>query len=152
MSGLNDEEHHLMMQLSDIEQRYPNEIIKQKYDGIVQRLSDIQDARIKAMAAPVPTENISQMEKQMRDVLRKIGAGAPKDAKVDPWGLVEPQKIFEGTRKWHLAAARVFEYFEAQLNMDLFKGDPEATQIFRQLIVKGFQVLQNEANANYGRP
>jgi hypothetical protein len=149
MNSPRGEEEFLEHSMSEIVAEHGKEVAKDRYAYMQKRLQEIYDARKAAILTATPP--MSDKEKNMREAIFKIGAGIPKDQKMDPWGHVEIQKIFEGTRRWHLAAARVFEYCEAQINMDLFKGDEEATQIFKQLIIKGFQALQNEANPNYGR-
>lgn len=145
MGELSAEERFLHDAMNELETKYGAEIAQDKYKSLMGRLREI-DAAKKGGPHP-PAQSATEVE--MRQAIRTIGAGIPKNAIIDQWGIVEPQKIFESTRKWHLAAAKVFEYCEAQLNMDLFKGDPEATQIFKQLIVKGFQALQNEAGGGH---
>lgn len=148
--GESDEIRMIEQEMSSISDAHGKEVALDRYRGLQNRLAEIYSERAKTCAPPtLPDATISKEETQFRESIRKVGMGMPKDLQMDQWGLISPQKMFEGTRKWHLAAAKVFEYCEAQLNMDLFKDDLEATQIFKQLIVKGFQQLHNEANGGH---
>lgn len=51
------------------------------------------------------------------------------------------------TAKWHRAMIKVYEYMEAQLNMDLFKDDPESKAIYTSWISKGLMAMRDEAGA-----
>lgn len=54
-----------------------------------------------------------------------------------------PADIIAAHRR-HLASKdKVLEYFEAQLNMDLFKGDVLATQIFNAALNAAFEKVKN---------
>jgi hypothetical protein len=51
------------------------------------------------------------------------------------------------TVKWHRAMIKIYEFMEAQLNIDLFKDDPEAKAIYTSWISKGLMALRDEAGA-----
>lgn len=49
------------------------------------------------------------------------------------------------TVKWHKAFVKVFEFIEAQLNIDLFNDDPEAKAIYISWAGRGLMALRDEA-------
>lgn len=55
------------------------------------------------------------------------------------------------TVKWHKAMIKVFEFMEAQLNIDLFKDDAEAKAIYTAWISKGLMRLRDEAGGGVMR-
>jgi hypothetical protein len=136
---ITEEQRMIYQQLADREGRCEQQIAVDKYRLLTDRLKELREQDARVATQPMPDDGLNK-------AIRKIGAAYPRDMQMNQYGLVEPEKIFAETLKWHLAAAKVFEYCQAQLHMDLFKDDPEATQIFRQIMVKGFQALQSEAN------
>lgn len=55
------------------------------------------------------------------------------------------------TVKWHRAMIKVYEFMEAQINMDLFKDDPESKAIYTSWVSKGLMALRDEAGGGVMR-
>jgi hypothetical protein len=147
---LKDIERHLVRELSELDQRHGKEIAVERYKALQAQLDAVQkerEERMKSTPPPIvgPLVNADT-------AMRQVGVMYPRDQqlKTSPNGevYIEPQGILRETRKWHIAMAKVFEYIEAQLNMDLFKDDPKAKQIFEQWMVKGLQSMHKEADPN----
>jgi hypothetical protein len=84
----------------------------------------------------------------MKKAIRQLGPPMTRGATYPP----TPPSIaeqFSETAKWHKAAIKVFEFMAAQMNMDLFKDDPEATKIFNRMMVAGYRALHDEARGDF---
>lgn len=135
-------EQHVVNQIERIERDHGDQIAVDQYKHLLKQLEDISAKR--AMTQPPTLVDPVSLEAAMK----RIGIAAPRnqEMRTRPNGdvAVSPQGIFAETRKWHIAAAKVFEFLEAQINMDLFKDDPEANEIYQAIIVKGFRALNVE--------
>lgn len=135
-------EQHVLNQIERIERDHGDQIAVDQYKHLLKQLEDISARR--AMTQPPTLVDPASLEAAMK----RVGIAAPinQQMRTKPNGAVilNPQNVFAETRKWHIAAAKVFEFLEAQLNMDLFKDDPEATEIYQAIIVKGFRALNAE--------
>lgn len=137
--SLSSEQDMIFRELSRIENQHGDKVAAQKYAALQDRLRCLEEESKRPMVAVDPSHPADM-------AMRKVGMAVPRDVMINDRGFTEPERIFNETRKWHLAAAKVFEYMEAQIHMDLFKGDVEATTIFRQILIKGFTALHHEAD------
>lgn len=143
IGDLKDIERQLMQRLSDIEHEHGSLVAVEQYKRLLQQLAEVASERAKTAPPPMAVDPAS-----LHAAVRRVGVAIPANQQVRTRAngdvLLKPQGVFAETRKWHIAAAKVFEFMEAQLNMDLFKDDPEATEIYQAIIMKGFHALHSE--------
>lgn len=140
---MNDPVDRILREMHDIENQHGEKIAVDRYRMLQERLKVME-------APPSPFPPMTVPEAEMLKAIGKTGIGMPMTIKNNPWGQIENiADIFLETTKWHKACIEVFEYMAAQTNMDLFKNNPEAKQVFERVMMKGFQALHNEANGGY---
>jgi hypothetical protein len=84
---------------------------------------------------------------QYKHLLKQLEDISAKRAMTQPPTLVDPVSLEAAMKRIGIAAPRNQEMRtrpEAQINMDLFKDDPEANEIYQAIIVKGFRALNVE--------
>lgn len=83
---------------------------------------------------------------EMLKAMRQMGIPpVPTPQNFDPPTPSNIAARFAETAKWHKAAIEVFEFMQAQINMDLFAKNPEAKLIYHRIMLAGYHALHNEA-------
>ncbi len=142
----------LEQQLDQLRSAAPAEAYRHKAEELARarQMYEDQMSRVTAIAPPV----LTMEEAEMRKVFAKLGVprmkGINQMQQMQPATATNIAEIFTETAKWHRAAIKVFEYMGAQMNMDLFKDDPEAKRLYERMMVEGFRKLHAEAE-NYFR-
>lgn len=137
----------LEQQLDQLRSAAPAEAYRHKAEELARIRQMYEDQMSKVISPPI----LTMEEAEMRKVFAKIGISRTKSVnQMAPATAANIAEIFTATAKWHRAAIKVFEYMGAQMNMDLFKDDPEAKRLYERVMVEGFRKLHSEAENFFG--
>lgn len=133
---MSNHEQQLLNEIAMLEARGGDAVQVEQYRRLVQELSKVQ-----VPPPPPPALPFHPMD----HVLEQVGIGQGTMYQNSSGAPVTMADTLVNSVKWHKAAIKVFEFMAAQLDMDLFKDDLEAKQIYQRIIGSGYRQIHLEA-------